>query len=54
MDALQTPPSNAEAFGSMVMRKIQGRNKEQLSKHLVKLFKNKDPQPNSAKMCSVE
>ncbi|XP_066163886.1 uncharacterized protein [Oryza sativa Japonica Group] len=36
------------------MRKIQGRNKKQLSKHFAKLFKNKHPRLNSAKMCSTE
>ncbi len=54
MDALRTPPINVETFGSVATRKIQGRNREQLLKHLAKPFKNKHPWLNNAKMCSVE
>jgi hypothetical protein len=54
MDALRTPPSNAETFGSVAAHKIQGYSKEQLSKNLAKLLKNKHHRPNSTKTCSAE
>ncbi len=54
MDALRTPRNNAETFDNVAKRKIQGRSREQLSKHLVKQLKNKHPRPNNAKMCSAE
>jgi hypothetical protein len=49
-DALRTPRSNAETLGNVATRKTQGRSREQLSKHPVKQFRSKHPQPNNAEI----